>query len=378
MNKHYVSFDGVYDDGETYFISSGSFNGMLNYNKKDSTIEYVTSFQNQEPYQGGLHHKVYKYEDNLVFTPNNAKGIHIYDTKHKKMYFHKLFGTDEIRTRCIDALLVEDKLWLFFAYAEKPVVIFDLNTYEIKYFYGIIEKLPMDIRERKLQIFWCPMAKHREIVCGAIWNTSYIVKINMITQQVELCNVGEAHRGLSTLAYDGMNFWFARLRDTSVYKWNEKDNEIIEYESLDFLDDEVFIYNNIICEHGQVLVIPNKGKKLLCVDEKEKKILEYCSLPDSFAEFADIRKTYRRFYDYDVINSVIRLFPANANMMVEVDVEKKISVGTTIMLDVDDDENYKKHVLYRYMDIIQKKGIITKSNIIGLKEYLGYLTCDRS
>lgn len=368
-----ISFDGMYDSGTFMYMASGIFNGMLQVDKCTGEAKYVIPFENEDTNQKGLCHRVYRYQNYLVFTPDNAKNVHIYDLESNKMQYYPIPIKNMHRRRCIDSALIGNELWLFFAYVEQPVIIFDLRNMEMREFVGITEALPREISERKSPVFWNQFTKYNDEIYGAVWDSSYIVKLNTVTQKVEVLTISGEPRKLCALAYDGVNFWFAELGSNKVFRWDGGE-EVLEYLSAEFETRDSFIYNNIIFCYGKIVIIPNAGREIYYVDGFEESVKTFCALPDEFSELKDERRTWRRFYSYDIKENMIHIYPANANMQVNIDVERVIAEGIVVTLDLKNDEGYKNNILYPSIERYNVKGVIPRTKDIGLKEYLEYLT----
>ena len=77
--EEYISFDGMYDLGTCMYMASGMFNGLLRVDKCNKSTKYMRSFDGEEARQKGLFHRVHKCGEKLIFTPDNAKSIYVYD-----------------------------------------------------------------------------------------------------------------------------------------------------------------------------------------------------------------------------------------------------------------------------------------------------------
>ena len=369
----YISFDGACNIGDKMIVSSLTFNGMLQVNKCDGKANYLKCFENEPLFQKGLHHKVYQYGTKYIFAPDNARGIHVYDTEQKKMRFYELYDENDKRFRCIDSFINKDKMWLFFAYWEKPIVIFDLNNFSIRYLDVVTEKLPQEFKEREGALFWSQLEKKGDFVYGVFWGTPYFMKLNTSTEEVQIEQLDDIDRKLCTVAYDGEAFWFTQLHSVKILKWDELKKKVTEYAPIGGIEEAPLVYNNIIFVKEKILVVPNEADEIMYFNSKEGVFQTFCKLPEGFDKMSDERRRWRRFYSYEILDDIVRLYPANANMMVDVDVVNRITTGLSVVLDVKNDEEYFKQIICSKVENAYKKSVIVKTNDFGLQDYLKYL-----
>lgn len=368
-----ISFDGAYNIGDKMIVSSLTFNGMLQVNKCDGKAKYLKCFESEPLFQKGLHHKVYQHGTKYIFAPDNARGIHVYDIEQKKMRFYELCDKNDKRFRCIDSFINEDKLWLFFAYWEKTIVIFDLNNFSIRYLDVVAEKLPQEFKEREGALFWSQLEKKGDFVYGVFWGTPYFMKLNTSTEEVQIEKLDDIDRQLCTVAYDGEAFWFTQLHSVKILKWEELKKKVTEYAPIGAIQEAPLVYNNIISVKEKILVVPNEADEIMYFNSKEGVFQTFCKLPEGFAKMSDERRRWRRFYSYEILDDIVRLYPANANMMVDVDVVNRITTGLSVVLDVENDEEYFKQIICSKVENAYKKSVIVKTNDFGLQDYLKYL-----
>ncbi len=364
----YVSFDGAYDDGENLYISCQMFNGMLRVNKETCQAEYICRFEKDSLIARVSHHKVYKYKQYMVFAPDYARGIYVYDLYEEKWEFVVVDSKRSQQNRCIDSIIVEDKLWLFYAYAEHPVVILDLNSFEVERFYGIAELFPEEIAKRKQAVFLSVFQKYENRIYGVIWKSPYIVEINLVTKEVAIYNIEALDSKITALAYDGINFWLVDNDEKCIIQWRKEQGIVEKYAANSMFD-------KIVYAGGKIILLSANDAFVYWINEEKRIIEVFCELPIGFEGFSDVRKTWRRVVSHDVYGNVVRMYPGNANMMLDINVAEATVKGYKVVLRDDyDDEWYKKTIFHAHIKEITRRNTLKESTNIDLKDFLGYIS----
>lgn len=377
---NHISFDGAYDAGDKLIVSSKLFNGMLEIDKNSNEAEYVCGFLGEKSSALGLHHKVYKYNECLIFIPDNAKGINIYNIREQRMSYYAIDEKYAKRTRCVGAIIVANELWLFYAYAEHPIVVFDLDSLEKSFSFDLLSELPEEILKRtETPTFWSGFEKVENKIYGVIWDSLYVVEIEVNSKNVHIYTVEGDGCRLSDFTYDGDWFWLIEAKNKNVIKWNPQQGIKKRYET-----DEKFMSTKCTCcniiNNGQkTIILYDDCNYVFYVNERIGKVDVLCAFPEGFKKFADVRKKWRCFFSYDIIDGVVRMYPTNANMMLDIDVSNACVAGYKFVLGKKyDNEWYRKHIFFPYVKERALEGMISESNSITLEDFLECLTCEKA
>ena len=373
-----INFSSAYDVGDSLYVSHGLFNGLFKINKSNGQVMYVKKFPNESAVRNGMgmHGRVFRHGDELIFTPDVASGVHIYNLNSGELQHYPVDSGTAMKSRCIDAILEGDKLWLFYAYYGEAVVAFDLKTKKQNKIWTIRDGLPEEIRQRNLPVFWSCFHKTGRKIYGVIWGSCYFVEFDIDTKKSVTHKVDDEDIKLVSVVYDGQSFWFTKLHSINVIKWESKTGEVTEYECNLGYENQALVNCNIICHNGKILVVPNLGEELLIVDKSEKKLKKFCDLPRNMRGFDDVRKNWRRVFFFDIItDDTLRLYPVGVDMMLDINLETAVVCGYKFELDESwDDDKYKKEVVYDYIDEFTSKQYLAEKKELGLKEYLDYVT----
>ncbi len=371
-----IAFDGAYDDGENLYVSCEMFNGFLKVSKKTLKSEYLCRFDKDISNGLALHHAVYRYEDSLIISPDSSIYVYMYDMKTGVLSSYAIDKEGSKKNRCVASALWGNKLWLFFAYAEHPVIIFNLDSRSIEEFYGIIDNLPPDIIVRdEVPVFWTAFSQNEDKAYAAIWNSSYIVEINLKKEQAYIGKMSE-NAELTTVTYDGSFYWGIDAHRKEVYKCDKYFEIVKKYRvGEEFLKTRTSVGNIMHCE-GEIIVLFGDCDKIFRVNERDSLVEPILELPKSFRTINDIRKKWRRFFNYDVVGNVIRVYPVNSNMMLEIDVEAVSVSGYEFILDDKYDDNwYQCNIINPCIEKMFQDNKVFESRGCTLDDYLNYIIC---
>lgn len=125
MNWQLTTYGGVLKDGYLWF-SNNTFNGLFRMNNADGKIDFVASFPDEDMNQTAMHKKCIAVNNRIYFFPALGKHIHIYDLSSRKISSMEFSG-GEIDA-CSDAVLVQDKIYIFPADSQSDLHCLDTKT----------------------------------------------------------------------------------------------------------------------------------------------------------------------------------------------------------------------------------------------------------
>ncbi len=379
LNKS-VSFDGYYDAGEEIYASCMQFNALLKINKNDGQVEIVATFPNEPMTQQSMHWNIYCVERTLIFVPSYATGIYTYSLQRQQMEYYPIAMPGCVKVRCIDSHQVGDKIWLFYAYADNPIVVYDVNTHRMEYFNEMTNVLPEEIRVRPMPMFWSTFARKENELYGVIWKSSYIVHLNMDTMDVEIISLQGWTDKLTGVAYNADVLYFTELGSEEVKTLRLLDGSGELYQPQeDMMRDKTYeqVYSNVIACEGQILLIPNSGRKIYSLRYEDGMIVPFADLPEEYEDATDERKGWRRHYGHYFIKDGIRLCPYKANMMLDINVAERTIHGQIYRFGELAEEEYFKQIVCPHIKEQTRKGEVCESGTIDLEDFLRYVTLNK-
>lgn len=374
-----ISFGGFYDTGEKMIISNTAFNGLLKLDKKSRTGEYLQAFPEDIEIKQGMHHRVYYNNGLLFFAPDNANGVHIYNIETNELKFIPIIFDKSNKKRCIDSQRIGNMLWLFYGYANNPIVKFDMITYEISLFWGVYNELPDDIKNEKGLIFNSTLARNGSEVFGVVWNSFYVIKLDLISEKVEVISLKGYVKRLSGVAYLNGILYFTQFSSQNVIGLDLREKKIFVYKpkiNLELDEKKAFdcFYSNIISSGEKIILIPNSGRNILYVNMEKSDISILGTLPEQCLDIPDERRPWRRFYNFDATDERIVLYPNGANMMIDIDIKNKIVTGNLFRMEKSwMEKEYHKIIVENYIKRIVSHCPIQESQRITVEDFAEYV-----
>lgn len=189
MVPQYADFIVV--NGKMWY-SSCLINGLFTQSIESGEVEFVGCFPNEDFFQENLYRRIILVDEELIFIPFCAKHISVYHLGHKSFTSFDIPDA-EIIGKYVSAILVEKKIYLFPAYAEKAIV-FDVEKkkiLELKQFNEVITNWS----DSKVQKFYLAgTARLKDYIYLIFKDTNQLIrysyKENKISRITVDCNGG--------------------------------------------------------------------------------------------------------------------------------------------------------------------------------------------
>lgn len=258
-------FNDFYLEDNRMFFSAGNFNGLYEYSLTDKKVSFLGKFKDEYSLSKQLYGNVYKFENQLIFTPMSANSIGIYDLDKKDFETIALpMPEDACGYECkfLNSVIYKNSFFAFPGY----------SAYIIEY----------DIKEKKLKI-------HKS------WYNEFLRRF----------------KKKSNLLF---NFDFVQIND-AVYLPSEQYTGIFKY----CLSDNTYEFIEIlgICEH--IHTLSYDGEHIWCSTNNKLLIL---SLDGKLIEKIDILTTYGvegDFYHSIYHEGYLLLFACQTSTVLRVD-----------------------------------------------------------
>ena len=372
-----LSFDGLIEVQDKIYFSSSCFNGLVEVDKKSTIARIVKRFPQENIFMYLLHHKIVKNGNELIFTPDLARVIHVVDTlsmEISSIEFRKKINYD---SRCIDSYVWNGKLWLFFSNRKTPVTSMDLSTHNIEHYPQLTESLEQISKDENSVIFWSALWKDQGQIYGILYYSQYVVHIDLVHMKTEYFYVAPAERKLADIAINGNIAYLTEFDSYEIILYSLTDGGIQKCVP-DYLSDPVegigYMYSNILSEKGKIILVPNHGDDILCVQNNQ--IIPFCSMPEGYQDMEmDGRATWRRFYSSESNDGLIRLFPARSNMLLEINVKEKKAEGRSYQMPSEwlNTGYYTDYVTTYVREAAQDGVCMPENEVVNLKDYIRVL-----
>lgn len=307
-----ISFDAGVVVGNKLFLSEKQFNALLEIELDTGEVRYVGCFSKEKEICTDLHRKALKYENSIIFIPQRAKYIALFNLDSYEISFVDIQRKNRIKTLFSDCFIDNGTLWLFPAVIEQSLLKIDLKTKEIMEEKNFNQKLcDVDVIEAKEMI--TKVCKVRDQVYFVILNTSKVVCYDTKTQEVFI-NKTKIQR-VNTIFSVGKELWVSNQSGYEIYLYNPDTrsatgNEIITW-------DVKRGSNHVIpAKNGDVFLIPDYGREVLKMNKKSK-VFE--RQEEMIMKSGAVESRGLHYLNFDYWGNKIVLFPGLGDPVVIID-----------------------------------------------------------
>lgn len=261
-----------------------------------------------------------------------------------------------------NCFLYRNEIWLLPCYANEYIRIFDLKTKQYSMRKPIIDELKYYGANVYKKSFLDYAFTNEGIIYAIIYKSEYIVSIDINTGQYFLYCIG-GRKKLSSINYDGKNYWLSFFDSTIIEKWSPK-NGIIEEYVIDEIDiDDTGQQIRFIYElQGKLYIIPTFVPYIFILNKKNKKISKM-NYPKNFKRIHNNSERYQFFRDILYKDKIIVL-PFAVNEMLLIDKKNNKVNFIESILSREDIEKYT---------IKLETGVIEEKYGYGIRQFLEHL-----
>mgnify|MGYP002516734881 FL=1 len=382
MTKSYslLSFDGLIDNGKESYLSSACFNGLIEIDRESGSVRMINKFPKENAFMYLLHHKLCKHGNKIIFTPDHAKNIHVMDMDSNDMICVDFKGGYSGAARCIDSYVWDNRLWLFFSNKGMPVTSMDLSTYEIRHYPELTESLETIVKDEDQVIFWAELWKDRGQAYGVFYDSGYLVHIDLTCRKTEIIPAVPEGKRMTGAAVAGETAYLTERDSYEVTAYSLADGSTRTYapeHSLNLAKGTGYVYSNIVAANGKILLVPNFDNRILCI--KDDRIAFFCHMPKGYRDIEeDGRNSWRRFYSTQRCGNVLRLFPAKANMLLDIDLKEEKAEGRSYKMPSGwmDTGYYRDYVTPYVRESARDAQCMYENDVVNLNDYIRVLESD--
>ena len=292
-------FDGEIVDNKLYF-SNNSFNGLFAFDFSKKSCEYIDVFEKEELWSYNLHMKCIKYNDFLVFIPEFGVNINLYNTKTGEQKIITIPNKQVNKSAFFNAVLVDDKIWMFSKFYSQASMILDMNTFEIEEYDGINQWCKEHVSTKET-ISFVRLVREDDFIWMAAYNTGTIIRFNVKNFEIKSFNIG--CDGLFGIFQGDDGFWLSEAAGNKLFYWKNETSEIVIYE-LDYeIKDGERAVTQVLNVGGQVYVVPTKREDIYCLDIEQDKFVKSFDYPKNYERFIE------GFWGYKNCEEYLYLFP---------------------------------------------------------------------
>ncbi len=224
---------GVYFDRKIWF-SDNNFNALMNMDINTGECRFISSFSNEDKGELLIHRNAFCYGKKIIFTPNQGKNIHIYDTETGGMECISICKNNPSRYFFSNAFIIDGKIWLCPGNISFPIHIVDIVSKEIGEVF-IKDRWPNNIESTSIDeehfFMW---EKIDGILIAAMNKKGLVIRFDIKTRKYDIVDIKITD--IDSIYYTGSNIWMCGMG--KIYKWDCVNNPV-EYEviGLEEIDD---------------------------------------------------------------------------------------------------------------------------------------------
>lgn len=265
MDLHNIGFNTGQAYGDYLYCSSTKFNGLFKVNMYTGEAFFLDHFPGEKNSQVALYRDSHIYKSQIVFIPQNATGIAVYNIDTDEFYRFEL----ERKMVC-QSCLVDSMIWIFPAFGYEEIWLFNVETHELKRISGV--KRWKDVVIQKViyykNMFW-----------AANYNTNTIFKINAESMEIDEVMIDCPPIYAVSCTYNGL--WLITKSNDAIYFWNPETNELSK-KRVEGIEGEKQMYIDVIETRNKMLAIPLEMAPILSLDKDDMTFKVHCDYPKDF------------------------------------------------------------------------------------------------
>ena len=218
MNWNLKTYSGVIYDNYLWF-SNNTFNGLFRMNVSNYSIEFIDFFPELPMLNKGSHKRCFSYQDTLIFIPAFSDDIYIYhiaDGSFEIIPFDESGGNDS-RDRIGDAVLADDKIYIFSWLKGEPLFVFDLENNSLnrcREFEHAIENENICINGAHI-LARCAL-RGTDTICFGVWDTDIVAEWNIYKNTLRTFHTGIDN--IFSVSVVGDDLWILTRNSRHIYR----------------------------------------------------------------------------------------------------------------------------------------------------------------
>lgn len=355
--------------GNTVWVTDERYNGLYKIDMLKGDAEFITSFEKEEILAETLYHRIVLYKDKLYMIPWSAEYIAVYNIKNNCLQYLKpkckmaggiyKFG---------EAIQYAHYLFLFPAYASEIVRI-NMEDESIDYYGAELLELLKEIK--KEYAFFLSGEAFDNIAWITSRKGSYLLRFDMDKCFGKIYSMKKSDVELVDLTGNGKQFYLLNVIG-EVYFWDSEQNE----EQLIWKYKGKCIgapFYRIVRVQNCLWLLPGRENKVIKIDILQNFMEKEISFPGEY-NIKNVQAT--KFYDYNVQNNRIILYPGNMNMMAEIDCERDTIMAKGILLRDNKQCNQRVlHMVGKGEGYSNNKGLyLYKQGICAVERFLNIVS----
>ena len=315
FRKNHSFSAGQFDNNSLYFSDNG-INGLFSIDMKSKKVTFLGQFEDEKPDSINLHRMCIKIDEKILFFPENAKCVHVYNLSSKSI--DRIELNVEKTNWLADACMSNDKIYLFPHKISDAVLTIDLSTN------SVYENITFNNNRNKIESYlsgkraFTKAIEKNGHVYLPLFSTSLILDYDSENGLITLVNT-EIKDICTIYSYD--NGFLLYTNSNDIYYLDSKFS-IISKINVPAISAGGLWFTHLLDVGSGFIAIPQKANNLYFFD-RENWRSEIIPYPDSFKFYQNVNV---KFWGYAKLDSDLFLFPQGSDSLLMIDcIQKKSS-----------------------------------------------------
>lgn len=321
-----LSFWDAYEDEQFYWISNVAFNGLFKIDKEDYSSQFILHF-NEVGMGKGLHKQIISYNHYLIFIPELAHNIVVYNKVSGETKYISLEMPDSNKQELnvAQAYIYKDQIWLFPSFASQRIIVLNPFSWSISSYTYLKEYAKLCNLELSGRTFATPVFID-EYAWIPIKNKNVIICFNMETKEIDRYILQDDKIEINNISYNEDIFYVTLSNQADIVIWSPKKGILERITIYDKWQGKSPAFSFAICiKEKQYLLLPARSEYILLMKEGKIKQLPY---PKEFYWVNDFKVEWTRIPAYKIKDNKIDLYPSVGNMFLTYEIETEQLSGS--------------------------------------------------
>ncbi len=305
--SYVLAYSGAEADDGTY-IFSGEYNALMCV--KNNIAEYVCSIDDINAFTANAFVYIFKKDNDLFLIPHSSHYILRYNLITGEQ---NKFKVDKETAGAWSISLYDDNIYMPIT-LQDTVIKYDIKTNKITRFDNLLNG---DYKGMSIFSHVTAVDNYMFIPCH---QDNRLIMWDMNTDNIQIIEIPLISDGCNDISFWKDDIYILTFGEKDIWKWNRKNNSI-----------ECILKNTgasrIYIHDGNMFIIPGVCENLCKVDLNTLVMTEI-PYPEDFKFLKTYKSTWNKYDNYKIRNEYMCLYPKNANMYLELNMNTFELKGT--------------------------------------------------
>ncbi len=373
-------FGDAYFDEDIMWYFDNSIFSLCRMNLKTGKVDILAVYTGERTFGA---RRIFANKGVLFITAYNSSDILKYSKSENKIDVLKnvqeTFLPEYLHNFYDYHMCIEDKIWFFSTYYEKPVYYFDMQTEQF-YQDDILNKyISKHIEKGKIAALYAN--GYKDCYWTALYNTNIFIKHSLKDRSIEEFKIVDANIHLNAICYDGEKIWLTQSDNGNII-CIEKSGKIINiFEGISNGVGKEF--SKIINTRDRIVVLPRLGDTLLLIDKKDMKMrkvnltemdLDYVSSKHGWAKILNCLELEDKLFFLPWGLDSLFTIGRSGSELKKIEISYLESELMSIMLNreksISESQDISLECLVKYSMLLDRK-VVHDENLVGKKIFDG-------